>query len=52
MAMKLDVMHGSHPCAAVERGLELEALAWRRVELIPPMHAVTQRIMFGGAAAN
>jgi glutathione S-transferase len=43
----LYVIHGSHPCAAVERALELKGIAYRRVELPPPAHAVHQRLRFG-----
>jgi glutathione S-transferase len=47
VAIDLYVVHGSHPCAAVERALELKGLAFRRVELPPPLHAPVQRLRFG-----
>ena len=47
MAIELYVVHGSHPCAAVERALELKGLAFRRVELPPPLHAPLQQLRFG-----
>ena len=47
MATKLYVVHGSHPCAAVERALTLKGLEYKRVELPPPMHAAIQRVRFG-----
>jgi glutathione S-transferase len=47
VAIDLYVVHGSHPCAAVERALELKGLAFRRIELPPPLHAPIQRVMFG-----
>src|SRR3954453_5378741 len=46
VAIDLYVVHGSHPCAAVERALELKGLEYRRVEL-PPLHAPIQRVVFG-----
>jgi glutathione S-transferase len=48
VAIELYVVHGSHPCAAVERALELKGLAFRRIELPPPLHAPLQRLRFGG----
>src|SRR3954470_21613718 len=47
VAIELYVVHGSHPCAAVERALELKGLEFRRVELPPPLHAPLQRLRFG-----
>ena len=40
VAIDLYVVHGSHPCAAVERALELKGLAYRRIELPPPQRQV------------
>ncbi len=36
----------SHPCAAVERALQLKDLPYRRVELIPVLHRAVQRLRF------
>jgi glutathione S-transferase len=47
MTITLYVVHGSHPCAAVEKALELKGLEFRRVELLPPLHAALQRVRFG-----
>jgi glutathione S-transferase len=47
MPHKLYAVHGSHPCAAVERALELKGLPYRRVELPPPAHMAIQRLRFG-----
>jgi glutathione S-transferase len=47
VAIDLYVVHGSHPCAAVERALELKRLDFRIVELPPPLHAPLQRVRFG-----
>jgi glutathione S-transferase len=43
----LYVVHGSHPCAAVQRALELKGLRFRVIELPPPLHAPIQRVRFG-----
>ena len=48
MAIKLYVVHGSHPCAAVQRALEMKSLAYELVELPPPAHMAFQRVKFGG----
>lgn len=47
MAPTLYVVHGSHPCAAVEKAFELKGLPVRRVELPPPLHAPVQKLRFG-----
>jgi glutathione S-transferase len=46
VAIDLYVVHGSHPCAAVERALEMKGLAFRRIELPPPFHAPVQQALF------
>ena len=47
MPIDLYVVHGSHPCAAVQRALELKGLRFRVIELPPPLHAPIQRVRFG-----
>jgi glutathione S-transferase len=47
MPHKLYVIHGSHPCATVERAFALKGVPYRRVELLPPAHALVQRARFG-----
>jgi glutathione S-transferase len=47
MSHTLYVIHGSHPCSAVERAFALKGIPYRRVELPPPLHALHQRIRFG-----
>jgi glutathione S-transferase len=37
----------SHPCATVERALQLKGVPYRRVERIPVVHRVQQRARFG-----
>jgi glutathione S-transferase len=48
MPATLYVVHGSHPCAAVRRALDLKGIAYRVVEYPPPLHVVAQRLRFGG----
>jgi glutathione S-transferase len=48
MEARLYVVHGSHPSACVEKALALKGIEYRRVELLPPVHAAIQRVRFGG----
>ena len=43
----LYVVPASHPCAAVQVALERKGLAYRRVDLLPLVHVVHQRLVFG-----
>jgi glutathione S-transferase len=45
--LKLYVVHGSHPCAAVERALSLKQLDYSRVEWPQPLQAPIQLVLFG-----
>jgi glutathione S-transferase len=45
--IKLYVIHGSHPAAAVARAMEMKGLAYQVVELLPPLHFAIQRVRFG-----
>jgi glutathione S-transferase len=45
--LTLYVVPASHPCAAVEVALRRKGLAYRRVDLLPVMHVVHQRLAFG-----
>lgn len=47
MRADLHVAVGSHPCAAVERALALKGVAYRRIELPPPLHAAVAKARFG-----
>ncbi len=47
MPNKLYVVHGSHPCATAEEALKLKGIPYETVEMIPPSHAVLQRVRFG-----
>jgi glutathione S-transferase len=47
MRLKLYVIHGSHPCAVVEKALAMKALSYDVVEWPPPLQAPMQRVIFG-----
>jgi glutathione S-transferase len=47
MRLRLYVVHGSHPCAAVEKALSLKGLNYSVVEWPPPAHALFQTAIFG-----
>jgi glutathione S-transferase len=47
MDVRLYVVHGSHPCATVEKALALKGIPYRKVEWPPPFHAPIQRLLFG-----
>lgn len=44
---KLYVVHGSHPCRTVELALDMKGIAYKKVELPPPSHALIMRALFG-----
>ena len=48
MPARLFVVHGSHPCAAVEKALELKGIPYKVFEWTPPTQALGQRLIFGG----
>ena len=43
----LFVVHGSHPCRAVELAMQRKGLAYRKVELPPMTHPVVMKAYFG-----
>ena len=45
--LTLFVVHGSHPCTAVMKALELKGLDYRVIEWPPPLHAPMQQLLFG-----
>ncbi len=47
MPAVLYAIPASHPCAVVERALQLKAVPYRRVELIPVLHKVPLKLRFG-----
>jgi glutathione S-transferase len=48
MSARLFVVHGSHPCATVEKALEIKGVQYKRIEFPPPSHALLMRPLFGG----
>jgi len=47
--LKLYVLEGSHPCAAVEAALELKSIPYRRVNLMLPLtQMVAGPVLYGG----
>ncbi|HUO73438.1 MAG TPA: glutathione S-transferase N-terminal domain-containing protein [Solirubrobacteraceae bacterium] len=48
MRVTLYVVHGSHPCAAVEKALAIKGLRYRVIEWPPPMQVPMQTVIFGG----
>lgn len=47
MPATLHVVHGSHPCAAVRRALELKGVEHRIAEYPPPLHMPIQKLRTG-----
>jgi glutathione S-transferase len=48
VAATLYAVPASHPCACVERALQLKSIAYRRVDLLPVAHKPVQKLVFGG----
>jgi glutathione S-transferase len=48
MPARVFVVHGSHPCATVEKAFEIKGLAYRRIEIPAAMQPVVMRPLFGG----
>jgi glutathione S-transferase len=47
VGLRLYVVPNSHPCAAVEKALQLKGLRYRVWEWPPPLHAPMQQLLFG-----
>ncbi len=47
MKIRLFVVNGSHPCATVERALELKGLRYSVIEFPPPIHMAAMKALFG-----
>ncbi len=47
MKIRLFIVGGSHPCATVERALEIKGLPYSTVEFPPPMHMGAMKLLFG-----
>jgi glutathione S-transferase len=50
MTAVLYAIPASHPCATVERALQLKRMPYRRVELIPVAHHLPMRARFGAGS--
>jgi glutathione S-transferase len=48
VAATLYAVPASHPCACVQRALQLKAIEYRRVDLPPVIHKPVQNALFGG----
>jgi glutathione S-transferase len=46
-ATRLYIVHGSHPCAAIAKALELKGIDYKVFEFTPPSHALGMRLLFG-----
>ncbi|MEO8688974.1 MAG: glutathione S-transferase N-terminal domain-containing protein [Solirubrobacteraceae bacterium] len=49
MAATLYAVPASHPCACVERALQLKGIAYRRIDMPPVAHKAVQKAVFGGS---
>jgi glutathione S-transferase len=49
MNVKLYVLPGSHPCAAVEQALRLKSIEFDRVDLVPMTQVLIGPLRYGGA---
>jgi glutathione S-transferase len=49
VAATLYAVPASHPCACVERALQLKSIEYRRVDLPPVAHKAVQKLVFGGS---
>ncbi len=47
MPARLYAVPASHPCATVERAFGLKGVAYRRIDLVPPLHVPAQLLRFG-----
>jgi glutathione S-transferase len=47
MKIRLFIVGGSHPCATVEKALEIKGLPYSVVEFPPPMHMGAMKLLFG-----
>lgn len=47
MRLRLYVVHGSHPCAAVEKAMSIKGLSYGVTEWPPTLHAPMQFVLFG-----
>src|SRR3954464_5044867 len=48
MPARLFMIHGSHPCATVEKAFELKGVAFKRVEIPASTQPLVMKRLFGG----
>jgi glutathione S-transferase len=48
MPARVYVVHGSHPCATVEKAFAIKGIPFKLVEIPPAAHAAVMRVVFGG----
>jgi glutathione S-transferase len=48
MPARLYMIHGSHPCATVEKAFELKGLPFKRVEVVASTQPLVMKLLFGG----
>jgi glutathione S-transferase len=48
MSIKLYVLPGSHPCAAVEEAMKRKAIPFKRVDLLPMVQVAAGPLLYGG----
>jgi glutathione S-transferase len=48
MSIKLYVIPGSHPCAAVEEAMRRKAIPYKRVDLLPMVQVAAGPLLYGG----
>jgi glutathione S-transferase len=48
MSARLFMVHGSHPCATVEKAFALKGLPFKRVEIVASTQPLVMKLLFGG----
>jgi glutathione S-transferase len=48
MSVKLYVLPGSHPCAAVEEAMRRKGISYKRVDLLPMVQVTAGPLLYGG----
>jgi glutathione S-transferase len=48
MPARLYMIHGSHPCATVEKAFELKGVPYKRLELVASTQPLVMKLLFGG----
>lgn len=48
MPARVYVIHGSHPCATVEKAFEIKGLPYKRTEVVASTQPLVMKLLFGG----